>query len=487
MSKPEATAPRMPLSPARSRESSGNGDELFLTDNLSDPQSSDTEASAAWPARWALVTAWLMPQTTARRMQHVGMLAAYVVHSVSILLAGISFLIVLSAISSSEYDNLVWLAQEMWRELVREWTRAPVMVGVGIPFVFFAVQAVYILLAGLLAPWGARDESLPTSFREAVRLAWLHTPHWIVGVSLFTAAFAWVENARRDWRTGYPYVAWPWYVRDEELVLFAAFVPLLCWYLWALVRIIGSRPRRPAARRHICEYCGYNLTGAAWDGRCPECGAAVAASLGEDVRPGPAWSHRRTLGIGTAWRQSAASSIRPDAFGRTVRLSDAAADCRSFLATTLVAVFGSVLLSLYGYVVFYSIKQPSFNFDHEFLFGLIPGAGLFVTVLCLFLVSLAAWIAAIWHRRRAERNLLPATIQIAVYMTAPLVFMALAAPTAAVLILENQEFFREIQALMQIDDEIIAFCTWVAVVAAPICFFFYHVVYASTFVRFANR
>lgn len=33
----------------------------------------------------------------------------------------------------------------------------------------------------------------------------------------------------------------------------------------------------------ICHYCGYNLTGVALGGRCPECGGAVADSLRQHV------------------------------------------------------------------------------------------------------------------------------------------------------------------------------------------------------------
>ena len=40
-----------------------------------------------------------------------------------------------------------------------------------------------------------------------------------------------------------------------------------------LFRSVGTRPAVPIMERPpTCEFCGYNLTGTAIDGRCPECG-----------------------------------------------------------------------------------------------------------------------------------------------------------------------------------------------------------------------
>jgi hypothetical protein len=47
-------------------------------------------------------------------------------------------------------------------------------------------------------------------------------------------------------------------------------------------------PRVPEMADLLCEGCGYVLNGLPHDGRCPECGKAIAESLGRQ-RVGPAW------------------------------------------------------------------------------------------------------------------------------------------------------------------------------------------------------
>jgi hypothetical protein len=64
------------------------------------------------------------------------------------------------------------------------------------------------------------------------------------------------------------------------------------WWLTVLLRL-GDRYAGPAEgpgwqpRQPCCNRCGYILTGLSVDGRCPECGLAVHASLPEARRPSP--------------------------------------------------------------------------------------------------------------------------------------------------------------------------------------------------------
>ena len=83
-----------------------------------------------------------------------------------------------------------------------------------------------------------------------------------------------------------------------ELLLLVV-MGLTLWMLGALIAAMGADYRRaadlPKAHDPWCEECGYNLSAAALDGRCPECGTAVAESIGSEVRPSTAWEQRPSI------------------------------------------------------------------------------------------------------------------------------------------------------------------------------------------------
>jgi hypothetical protein len=82
--------------------------------------------------------------------------------------------------------------------------------------------------------------------------------------------------------------------------VFALVVVLLLWQLTALVRAVRVEYRRagdfPQPHDPFCDNCGYNLTMAPAEGRCPECGRYVMESLGPDTRPGTPWERRVETG-----------------------------------------------------------------------------------------------------------------------------------------------------------------------------------------------
>ena len=77
---------------------------------------------------------------------------------------------------------------------------------------------------------------------------------------------------------------YPWWIRNDEVIIGYIAVGVSLWFLWALFRAAGV-PRKGlvAARPPTCEYCGYNLTGTPIEGRCPECGVPAVMSLGPDA------------------------------------------------------------------------------------------------------------------------------------------------------------------------------------------------------------
>jgi hypothetical protein len=79
---------------------------------------------------------------------------------------------------------------------------------------------------------------------------------------------------------------------------------LTLWTLGALIVAMGADYRRakdfPEVHDPWCEACGYNLSAAAPEGRCPECGTAVADSIGPGVRPPTPWEQRPSIFNGKA-------------------------------------------------------------------------------------------------------------------------------------------------------------------------------------------
>ncbi len=71
----------------------------------------------------------------------------------------------------------------------------------------------------------------------------------------------------------------------------------------------------PSPDALLCEACGYNLTGLARDGLCPECGRGIAESL-PWLRQAPAWETAERPGLGLWLRTSGEVMIGPGRFFR---------------------------------------------------------------------------------------------------------------------------------------------------------------------------
>lgn len=116
-------------------------------------------------------------------------------------------------------------------------------------------------------------------------------------------------------------------------------------HLWRLSRAVRAVAiyTRTSAVEPTCEGCGYNLTGQPMEGRCPECGREVRASLDSaEARPGTRWQLR------PGWISWLATSrevlLRPVAHYQRVRLNG---DFRGGVKYALVNdVLMGMLLSL---------------------------------------------------------------------------------------------------------------------------------------------
>jgi hypothetical protein len=422
--------------------------------------------------RWSALTAWftapLIPATTARRTQHISLKRAYAVHLLTGLLAVVAVLFLIAWecnprigwVDSPTSLASVWWTLEGFVHLMAEIAAAfreePYVIPLAVTAGFLAVEAGYLVLGFIVAPWGARDETIHASFCNGVRRTWLHTSHVLLlivvvgGFTVFVTRHAsdWYRNHQYDWpdpprapagvAPGTPawdqhqaalkehevqaHASWerwqrsrPFIVRRGDAIMACVYSAAFAWWLVALLRGVGAdRPTQPVHRPPLCEACGYNLTHAPLDGRCSECGAPVAASLGPDARPGTWWDRRHRIGRFRAGCRCAIDAIlRPDRLGRAMQASATAH--RRFLIASLPLLYAAAFL---GLATFVSARTGELPPDGEWVWFLIPISAVagHITGLGVLSSSAAALLVGIGYWFREKRNLLPATMQAACYL-----------------------------------------------------------------------
>jgi hypothetical protein len=413
-----------------------------------------------WPALLAVCIAPWLPAMTARRTKDLPLLRAYGVHLLCAFLA----LVLISLLAwLDDGEHPFELLAAILGEFAEESEAALLVTGI----IVLLLEGGFALAALAAAPWGARDEPLGASFRSAFRQTWLRSGHALVIIVAVGLLIVPVSRAERAYWSGSPvFAGWPaapvepvgvaqdsqaW--RDYEAALtdyeaeitaynaalgaawsafgqrpkpfLAKYGPVLImnaillsavWLVWGLLRAVSAdRGVPPVARAPLCEACGYNLTGSAMDGRCPECGRAVLDSLRPDTRPGTEWERRRELGVSAAYFATVSDTFRrPGVPGEEMAVLSFRHDHALLTAwhTALAFLIGSL-----GVVINALILEPHLRRAPDELLMVAAGFGPLVSLsavlamlgwagLCAVIVGVLLWSAE-------RRNFLHAAMRVA--------------------------------------------------------------------------
>ncbi|HSW45273.1 MAG TPA: hypothetical protein VLM89_06855 [Phycisphaerae bacterium] len=475
-------------------------------------EQADASSERRWPAVFAFVTAWLYPATSARRMRHVTLGSAWLIHLAAGLLTFILF-VAMAGLSQSDRNPF-----GLFAEILKEFTgprpqEALLVTGA----IVLSIEIAYLILAGLVMPWGAVDEPLWSSWKNGLRFSWLHTTHALPVVLLVGDLSVWHSWAEREYYQATPPPGWTttapsfptrpsgpaatsqawrdyqaevqehikkqqeaavqsqraWQARTHNKPLFLKFGPaLICligigcafWIVGAVLRAAGVRRPAPAINRPpTCEFCGYNLIGTAAESRCPECGRAVVESLGADVRPGTAWDRRHSIGPLKAWWRCGFDAVfRPQRLGRQLKVSAQVHDHRLFMAAHLPVIFVlGGLGAMFCALILWKSDNVIAHFT-EFLLLLPALIGGMAAMTILAVVGLAAGLVGLVYSLRNGRNLMPATIQMGCYLGGYLtVWTAFGAALAVAAFWAEQANLIEAWARRQrADESFLLFLMW---------------------------
>jgi len=429
-----------------------------------------------WPIVYALFTCWIYPATTARRTAHVPLWQVWFFHFCSALLILFTILM-LVAYSEAKSINLVSIVDRLnviFFGLHRVFQHKPLNVIATVFFSFLGIQLVFIIIPFFLMAWGAKDESLKSSYRNALRQLWIRTAHILLILIIVAPVGVAFENASSQWNRDHPSPSWPippapptlsqndpnytkvnseylvakntydtdltiyqskrrtinnlrpWYFGFYGFIVAIPSFVMGLWMIWALLRGIGVTRKVPKIDRPpLCEACGYNLTSMPLDSRCPECGEYVIDSLGPGARTGTLWEKQYQSNWRLAWSQSFLLPIRSSQpFGRKIQITPSTTAHRYYFAMQLPMIFFIGTISLF--LSFICTADLDVVNDEKYIMLSAAVIFGFACVIGTVVVTLfAGWLIGWAQSLRHKRNLMPASMQASCYLTGYLVLWAI--------------------------------------------------------------
>lgn len=368
-----------------------------------------------------LAFSWTTPARNARALLHVGLASAFGIHVLAGLLLVVSLIMLVPpVVGQSSYEFL--------GQVIDEITRWPREFLIGLSITVLVVESFAFGLALLLTPWGARDEKLRSSLYHAMRAVWLQSVGFALATTTWIVCFAaWEHRGMERWY-GSDWSTRPWYIRQSDEIAGYLICGLYLWVFWTFLRAVGAREVKPPADAPpTCQGCGYNLTGSAAEGLCPECGESVQASLGPEGRPGVRWERRGDLTRRQAWWQTSWQAIRqPGVLGRETRLYSPADGHRRFMLLQMCAaglvgllcacawMAGYMMTSTYGWAI---ANQGFDSVWEDFIWLTAPMSGIIGGLSLLALSLLFAGLMGLSFTWGSGRNALPVAMRCAAYLS----------------------------------------------------------------------
>jgi len=402
------------------------------------------------------------------------------------------------------------------------------------------VEAAFAVAAFVFMPAGARDEPIRASYAHALRQLWLSTPRIVMVIVVTGAVVTTLARVNRAWTQAHPEPVWPdeptqpnrsayadqdafdqamleyddamlvfheatgaywaeygswrrakpWYIRDFQVLVMSAVAVGLLWYVLTLLRALSApRAVAPVDRPPLCDRCGYNLTAAEIDGRCPECGVPVVVSLGSHVRPGAPWVHRGRIGAVRAFADTAWSAMRhPTEFGRILQAGHARRDDLRFAGCLYPVIF---LVGALMIVISMAAQMDADEFMENLhfvctmpvIFGIMCVIG--AIGFCLF----GALLAGVGQSTGTGRNLLPIASQMSFYLIGFLTMWEIFGGVTSLIAawLEHIGIFEWLESTIGFDEGFWAFVAWSIPNAVWAVAFLVFVSQATVAARFANK
>ncbi len=482
------------------------------------------------------LTAGILPATTARRTHHVTLKRAFAIHILAAIVS-LPVMVVLSAIpevrGSLSVTAVLGECQHFMDDIIESFVSDPKSMTTITIIAVLVGEAFFLLVAFILMPWGARDEPMRKSYRNALQRAWLHSAHALLlillagtlNTSVDRAHYRAMESTFRSYpnRPQAPQIpkpkdattpewkehenamseynkeilqreqAWdkqPWFIKHSEIVYVNAIFVSISWLFWALLRAVGApRSTVPIVRPPRCDECGYNLTTIPLEGRCPECGDPVATSLGPDARPGTDWQRRRGVGRVVGWLECFIGAVfRSKQLGRRIRTIEPGTDHRLFqlLHLPVFALLGAALVLAVFDVDFGRGPKES---DISVVAVAVPGMGQVAALCPVVIALLGAGLVGVVLSYRAERNLLPASMQIAAYLMGFLIVWGLFAVMTFVMTITfaNDGRYDELATMLRINAGFLSLWCWLLPNGVWGGYFLILIARGTRAARYANR